>query len=84
MKTDLVILHNDFDEGTEDYDIIQFSKEYELKDIKEVVEKFEDHCRKTDNNYDEYCWDNLIESLEKKFGEVTTINLVNNNLTIEW
>lgn len=84
MKTNMIILHNDFDEGAEDYDIIQFSKEYEFEDIKEVVKNFEDKCRNTDLPEEEYCWDNLIELLEEKFGEVEIINLVHNAITIEW
>lgn len=84
MKTDMIILHNDFDEGTEDYDIIQFGKEYELEEIEEVVKIFKDRCRFADLPEEEYCWDNLINLLEDKFGEVVITNLANNGLTIEW
>lgn len=84
MKTNLIILHNDFDEGAEDYDIIEFNKEYGFEEIEEVVKKFEDRCRLTDLSVDEYCFDNLIKALRDKFGEITITNLVNNNLTIEW
>lgn len=84
MKTNLIILHNDFDEGAEDYDIIEFNKEYEFEEIEEVVKKFEDRCRFPDLPADEYCFDNLIKALRDKFGEVTITNLANNNLTIAW
>lgn len=86
MKTKVIILHNDYDEGIEDYDLVIFENEVEYNEVKKVVNDFQEKTRYNDNDepQDEYCWDTLIELLTKKFGKLITKNLKSNNITITW
>lgn len=86
MKTKVIILHNDFDEGIEDYDLVIFENEVEYNEVEKVVNDFQEKTIYSDNNElrDEYCWDTLIELLTKKFGKLITKNLKNNNITMTW
>mgnify|MGYP003311707727 CR=1 FL=1 len=86
MKTKVIILHNDFDEGIEDYDLVIFENEVEYNEVEKVVSDFQEKTRFGYNEepQDEYCWDTLIELLTKKFGKLITKNLKSNNITITW
>ena len=86
MKTKVIILHNDYDEGIEDYDLVIFENEVEYNEVEKVINDFQEKTRYNDNEelQDEYCWDTLIELLTKKFGKLITKNLKSNNITITW
>lgn len=86
MKTKVIILHNDYDEGIEDYDLVIFENEVEYNEVEKVVNDFQEKTRYNDNEelQDEYCWDTLIELLTKKFGKLITKNLKSNNITVTW
>ena len=86
MKTKVIILHNDYYEGIEDYDLVIFENEVEYNEVEKVVNDFQEKTRYNDNEelQDEYCWDTLIELLTKKFGKLITKNLKSNNITVTW
>ena len=86
MKTKVIILHNDYDEGIEDYDLVIFENEVEYNEVEKVINDFQEKTRYNNNEelQDEYCWDTLIELLTKKFGKLITKNLKSNNITITW
>lgn len=90
MKTKVIVLHNNYEEGINDnyqdgienYEILIFENEVEYEEVQKVIQEI--GYGYGDISKEEYSLKFLIDLLTKKFGKLITKNLKSNNITITW